>query len=74
MTRYQGGDDAPRLEGRLGPEPVLEVVDEREEAGCEQRRGNADQRSEPDEAQVAERVRVGRTARHPGAGRYATTR
>ena len=51
ITRYQGGE-VRRARRQVVPEPVLEVVDEREEHGRDERGRDPDQRAEPDQAQV----------------------
>ena len=43
----------PSCVGKVVPEPVLELVDEREEDGGDQRRRDADRRAEHDQPQVA---------------------
>lgn len=52
MTRYQGWTRMTECVRKVVPEPVLDVVHEREEDRCRQRSRNAHHGTEGDEAQV----------------------
>lgn len=57
-SKRQADDQVPRRRRvaepvrQVGPEPVLEVVDEREEQSGDERRRDADHGSEPDELEI----------------------